>query len=286
MHKAFSYLNVICFLVWVLTGALFFPLFLKLYGLSWKTADNTHTYFVLPIFLWFVWRKRIILRNLITKQIPTANYLGLSVFIFSLSLFIFGQHNQYLFISTLSFVFALFGLANYLYGPNIAKVLYFPFLYLLLLVPIPKEILDTVTLPMRYGVSAATEIVLSFFGYPITREGLLLTIDNIEIFMGSPCSGYRSLITLVSLSLLYVYVSKSRLLNKYILILAVVPIALTGNFIRVISIFLITYYFGEEAGQGFFHGFSGIVVFSITLVGFVGIDWVLKRCMPGPAAYN
>ena len=138
-------------------------------------------------------------------------------------------------------------------------------------------LIDSITLPMRYGISNLTEQILSLMNYPIMREGLLLNIGYNEIFMGQPCSGFRSLITLFSLGLIYVYISKTSLTNKVILILFVIPLALLGNLVRVITLCLITFYFGEEAGQGFFHNFSGIVMFIITVSGLIGVENILNK---------
>ena len=153
----------------------------------------------------------------------------------------------------------------------------FPILYLLLLIPPPFAILDSITLPMRHGISVATEAILRLLGYPISREGLLLTIGYNDIFMGQPCSGFRSLITMFSLVLVYVYISKGTMTKKLILTSFIVPMALFGNLVRVITLCLITFYFGEEAGQGFFHNFSGIVIFIITLLGLMGVENILDR---------
>ena len=112
-------------------------------------------------------------------------------------------------------------------------------------------LIDTITLPMRYGIASATETLLKLVQYPISREGLLLTIGYNDIFMGQPCSGFRSLITLLSLGIVYVYITNIKLSFKFIMTAFIVPLALLGNLFRVITLCLITFYFGEEAGQGF-----------------------------------
>jgi exosortase len=203
--------------------------------------------------------------------------MGFSLLLIGIALFIFGWRQDYLFISTLSLIPLLFGLTLYLYGTQTAKKLSFPIFYLLLLVPPPFGILDSITLPMRQGISVLTEKILFVFNYPISRNGLLLTIGYNDIFMGAPCSGFRSLITMFSLILVYVYIIKGNLTKKLILTSFIIPMALFGNLVRVITLCLITYYFGEEAGQGFFHNFSGIVIFIITLLGLIGVETILDR---------
>ena len=265
------------YLIWLLTATLYAPVFFTLYRSGWSISDCTHAYFVLPISCWLVWRKRAILRDLIQKAEHRCNFLGLSILIFGLLMFVFSWRQGYQFITTLSLVPVLYGLLRYLYGFHITKALSFPVFYLVLLAPIPTGILDTFTLPMRYGVSIGAEAILKLFHYPITREGLLLYIGNSELFIGQPCSGFRSLITMISLSSVYVYISKSSLPKKAILISCIIPLSLLGNLIRIIILCLITYHFGEEAGQGFFHTFSGALVFLITLLGLIGIEYLLGK---------
>jgi len=113
-------------------------------------------------------------------------------------------------------------------------------------------------------------------GYPIERAGLLLNMGGHEIFMGAPCSGFRSLITMFSLGLVYVYLTGLRLRSKLILIASIVPLALFGNFFRIIILCLVTFYFGEEVGQGFFHNFSGVVIFVIMILGLLVIEKLLE----------
>lgn len=265
------------YVIWILVAALYAPVFFTLYSFRWDKVDYTHAYFILPISLWLTWRKRARLRELFQKTKSGKNLFGLFTLFFGILMFIFGWRQDYLFISTLSLVPLLFGMISHLYGINIAKALSFPILYLLLLVPPPFGILDSITLPMRYGISIVTETILRFFDYPISREGLLLTIGYHDIFMGQACSGFRSLITMFSLVLVYVYISKGGLAKKLILTSFIIPFALLGNLVRIITLCLITFYFGDEAGQGFFHNFSGIVIFTITILGLLGVELILDK---------
>jgi len=272
---------MIYYIIWLLTIILYSPILYQLYRSRWDVLDYTHAYFILPVSLWLVWRKRKTLRDIFEKPI-TTNVFSIALLILGVFLYIFGWKQDYLFISTLSLIPLLYGLTGCLYGIKTVKVLSFPIFYLLLLVPPPLGILDSITLPMRYGISAVTEITLQFFHYPITREGLLLSIKGHEIFMGLPCSGFRSLVTMFSLALVYVYISKVNLPKKLILLCSIVPLALFGNLIRVISMCLVTYYFGEAVGQGFFHSFSGAIIFVIMILGLIGLEMLLEKGLNRP----
>ncbi len=265
------------YIIWALVAIIYAPSFIKLYRVRWDLLDYTHSYFILPVSLWLIWRKRDQIREHLQDIKPGKNFLGLAALSSGILLFIFGSRFDYASLTAFSLIPVLFGLVHFLYGTKMVKLLSFPILYLLLLVPPPMGIIDSITLPMRYGISSLAEQVLSFLNFPISRDGLLLTIGYTDIFMGQPCSGFRSLITLLSLGIIYIYISKSSLPKKFLLTASIVPLALLGNLVRVITLCLITFYFGEEAGQGFFHNFSGIVMFIITIMGLISIESLLNK---------
>lgn len=270
------------YLIWLLVAILYYPLFSYLYNMRWDSVDYSHAYFILPLSLWLTWRKRSEIKNIYQDTTTdTKNLLSLFILLTGILMFIFSWHQNYIFIQTFSLIPVMFGLTGFLYGAKMARTLCFPILYLLLLVPPPLGILDSITLPMRHGISVLAENILFLLNYPISREGLLLKIGYNDIFMGAPCSGFRSLITMFSLVLVYVYISKGNLAKKLILTSFIIPMALFGNLVRVITLCLITFYFGEEVGQGFFHNFSGIVIFIITLLGLMGAESVLDRMRIG-----
>lgn len=211
---------------------------------------------------------------------PGSNFVGLFMFAFGASMFIFGWRNNYTFFKTLSLLPVIYGITMCLYGLKIANVLSFPILYLLFLVPVPLGIIDNITLPMRYGVSIVTEEILKLLHYPITREGLLLSIGGSELFVGQPCSGFRSMITMLSAGLIFVYISKGNMFKKSVIASSIIPFALLGNLIRIIMLCLITYHFGEAAGQGFFHNFSGIVVVVLITLGLIGLEYAFGKYLP------
>ncbi len=265
------------YIMWGLCIALYAPIFSGLYRQKWESLDYTHAYFILPIALFLAWQKRSALLEMAKAAPETYSLSGFFFLMTGAILFIFGWRQEYFVISTFSLIPFLFGVVMYIYGMQVTRALLFPILYLLLLVPPPLGILDSITLPMRYGISILTEQILVVFQYPVTREGLLLTVDTNEIFMGAPCSGFRSLITLFSLALLYIYSFKSQLKKQIILLILVVPFALLGNLIRVLSLCLVTYHFGAEKADGAFHDISGLIMFVVMIVGLIGVELFLEK---------
>ncbi|MBN1587104.1 MAG: exosortase/archaeosortase family protein [Candidatus Omnitrophica bacterium] len=283
----FAYLrkpdHVMYYLAWLFIAIIYAPVFHELYGSRWETIDYTHAYFVLPVSLWVVWKKREILRDRSFQSTSRHwDIFSLTAVCSGLLMFLFGWRQEFLSISTLSLIPVLWGVTAYLYGIPAVKTLSFPILFLLFLVPPPLGVLDSVTLPMRYGISAATETLLRMLGYPITRIGLLLSMDGREIFMGAPCSGFRSLITLFALAVAYVYFVGGSWRKRLALIGAAVPLALFGNLLRVTALCLVTYYAGQKAAQGFFHELSGVLIFLIMILGLMGLESWIERPQKNP----
>lgn len=239
--------------------------------------DYTHAYFILPASLLIVWLKRRQLQDIALQASPKnlpalATNLSLLSMFLGLSLFVFGWRHDYIFVSTFSLIPLVAGITGYLWGPAMLRAIAFPLGYLLFLVPPPVGILDAITLPMRKIASVGAAFMLNSFHIPVDRQGLLLYIGNHEIYMAPACSGFRSLITFMALSFLYVHFLKISTKKKCILLASVIPLSLLGNLVRVIMLCLITYSLGDDVGQGFLHEFSGILVFAVIVCGFMLID--------------
>jgi len=265
------------YIPWILLSVLYSPVVFQLYRARWQYVDYTHAYFILPVSLFLAWLRRKRLGEILSSgAAPACPPQYLALLILGIVMYVFGWRKDYLFVSTFSLIPLIFGLCAYLYGSRVALALRFPILYLVLLVPPPLGVLDAVTLPMRYGVSQAAYLILRSINLPVTREGLMLSIEGQQLFMGPACSGFRSLITSFSLGLAYAYLSKAQAMKKKILVLSIIPLALLGNLIRVIMLCLIAFYFGKEAAMGFFHNASGIVIFIIVILGLLGIEAILR----------
>lgn len=145
------------------------------------------------------------------------------------------------------------------------------------MVPLPGALVDALTLPMKTGVSWATEHVLFNLGYPISRTGVILQIGQYKLLVADACAGLHTLFTLEALGLLYLHVMRHEsAIRNAVLALTIVPISFTANTIRVIALTLITYYFGDAAGQGFLHGFAGMVLFLSALIMIISVDYMLQ----------
>jgi exosortase len=154
----------------------------------------------------------------------------------------------------------------------------FPLLFLAFQVPLPGFILDSITGPLKSYVSHLVEALLYTAGYPIARSGVVLSIGPYQLLVADACSGLNSLYSLAALGTLFLHLSRTTgVLRNVLLLSGIVPIAIAANVLRVLALVLITYYFGDEAGQGFLHDFAGMMLFIVALGLLFGLDALLRR---------
>jgi exosortase B len=161
-------------------------------------------------------------------------------------------------------------------GVPALKALWFPLFFIVFMIPLPGFLVDVVTGPLKEHVSALAEAILYQAGYPIARSGVTLTIGQYQLLVADACSGLNSMFSLSAMGVLYLYLMRhTSWLRNGIIIASIIPIAFVANVVRVIILVLVTYYLGDEAGQGFIHGFAGILLFIISLLFLFALDSVL-----------
>ena len=166
----------------------------------------------------------------------------------------------------------------YFFGWGGLRRAWFPLLFLMFMVPWPGDWIDAVTQPLKLAVSIVAAEILSLFGLPVGRTGVILSLGQYKLLVADACAGLNSLFTLEALGLLYLnlmnYTSAAR---KVALAILVVPISFIANVVRVIVLALVTLYFGDEAGQGFVHSFAGMLLFAVALALILAVDGLLGR---------
>ena len=176
-----------------------------------------------------------------------------------------------------SIIPVLMGLMLIKHGPVALKHFWFPLFFLFFLIPLPGSLLDVVTLPMKVAVSYVASSVLYLLDYPIARSGVVLHIGPYQLLVADACAGMHTLISLEAMGLLYLNLVKhDSFLRNLTLGILIIPISFTANVIRVMSLVLITYYFGDEVGQGFIHGFAGMLLFIVALILIMSIDSLIQ----------
>jgi exosortase B len=166
-------------------------------------------------------------------------------------------------------------------GTRAVRALWFALFFLVFMIPLPGFIVDTATGPLKQYISVIAENVLYAAGYPIARSGVMLTVGPYQLLVADACSGLHSMFSLSAMGLLYLYLmQRTSIARNLIIMAAILPIAFVANVVRVMVLVLVTYHLGDEAGQGFLHGFAGIMLFIIGLLFLFVLDWVLGFIFP------
>jgi exosortase B len=258
-------------------GGLYVPTFVGLMRTLWSTDQNAHGPIVLTIAIWFFFFK---VKNMMADgpvPILPSPITGSIAFAIGIVSYVVGRSQSVYLLEAGSIVPVLLGCVLLLFGKAVAKRLWFAFFFLCFMVPLPGSVVDTLTQPMKLLVSYSTEHILYWLGYPIARNGVILIIGQYQLLVADACAGLNSLFTLEALGLLYMNLMRHESAARNALLATlIVPISISSNIIRVIILSLVTFHFGDEAGQGFVHGFSGIVLFLTALMLIISVDSLLR----------
>lgn len=254
---------------------IFVPSFVDLFRTIWRSDEQGHGPIVLGISCWLVWRKWSDMWEASEGKSPSR--WGWPVFVFGLVLYAVGRSQAILIFEIGSIVWVLAGILLLTRGAKALKAQWFALFFMLFMIPLPSPVVDTLTMPMKMAVSYVAEHILYSIGYPIARTGVILQIGQYKLLVADACAGLHTLFTLEAMGLLYLnLVRHDSFARNLALAILIVPISFTANVIRVMVLTLITYHFGDEAGQGFLHGFAGIVLFITALLLIMAVDSVIQ----------
>jgi exosortase B len=261
-------------------GVLYIPSFLDLFRTIWQSDEQAHGPIVFSIACWLAWRKWPAMWK--ESEGQSCSAYGWPVLFFAVLLYVIGRSQDVILFEVGSLIWMLAGVLLLTRGAAALRAQWFPLFFMLFMIPLPGVVVDTLTMPMKMAVSFAAEGILYSAGYPIARTGVILQIGQYKLLVADACAGLHTLFTLEAMGLLYLnLVRHDSFVRNVSLAICVVPISFAANVIRVIVLTLVTYHFGDEAGQGFLHGFAGIVLFITALMLIMGVDsliqWFVNR---------
>jgi exosortase B len=271
-------------LVMLLVGfaLLYVPTYTHLAKTVWATDEQGHGPIILAVSMWLLYMRRHEIAAVPTNAMPA---LGWPIFVFALFLFAFGRSQDILMFQTGSQILVLASLLLVFRGSAALKAGFFPLFFLIFMVPLPEALVAAVTAPLKSAVSAVASSLLYTLGYPVGRSGVIMTVGPYQLLVADACAGLNSMFTLEALGLLYMnLMNYTSLARNATLAILLVPIAFCANIVRVMILVLVTYHFGDEAGQGFVHGFAGMVLFIVALVFMLITDHLLNFVMPAKKA--
>jgi len=232
----------------------------------------SHGIFV-PLFALFVlWQDR--------KQLGTIaaspSWAGLPLVVVSLLVLLLGVLGAELFFSRISLLILLAGLIILFWGGTFFRAVLFPWAFLILMIPIPNLILQQVTFPLQLLASKIATAMLELIGVPVLRQGNLIMLAAMPLDVAEACSGIRSLLTLVTLAIIYGYLLETRRWVRVVLAISAVPIAVVANSFRVFGTGLLVQYWDPDKAMGFFHTFEGWLIFVVALIMLFAVHHVIS----------
>ena len=254
---------------------MYVPSFYDIFNGLWSTEEQAHGPIILGISLWLLYRNWDAM--LAASEPPRANWLGWPMLAVSLCVYFLGRSQGIAIFEIGSFLGTLMSLLLITRGTRALKAQWFPFFFMLFMLPLPGSLVDLLTMPMKTAVSWVVGNVLYAVGYPISRTGVILQIGQYQLLVADACAGLHTLFTLEALGLLYLNIVRhNSLFRNVALAILIIPISFLSNVIRVMVLTLITYHMGDAAGQGFLHGFAGMVLFVSALILIIATDSLLR----------
>jgi len=261
---------------------LYGPAYLELSKTIWATDEQGHGPIILAVAVWLLYQQRHALAAVPIKPSPA---IGWPLLVFALLLYMLGRSQDIIMFAIGSQIILLIALLLLFSSLAGLKLVWFPLVFMLFMVPLPEALVAAVTAPLKSAVSAVSSNLLYALGYPVGRSGVIMTVGPYQLLVADACAGLNSMFTLEALGMLYMklmgYTSPAR---NIALALLLVPTAFFANIVRVMILVLVTYHFGDEAGQGFVHGFAGMVLFIVALMFMLVLDKLLGLFIPAHSA--
>lgn len=244
---------------------------------DWANDDNySHGFLIVPIAVYLAWERR----DIFLKAENRPSLLGLVVLAGSLLVLFAGILGAELFLTRISIVGTVVGTLLFLFGWQRLRVWSFPVAFLLLMIPLPALIFNQIAFPLQLLASQAGEATLRAVEIPVLREGNVLVLANTTLEVAEACSGIRSLVSLLTLGIMFGYFTDQRAWVRIMIAASTVPVAIFANAARVAGTGIAAHAYGPEAAQGFFHEFSGWAVFLVAFLLMLLLQRIIVWIVP------
>ena len=234
-------------------------------------ADYSHGFLVPILAFWILWQQR---RGL--AELPVApSWWGVPIVLVAMGLLVLGTLGAENFVSRVSLLIVIAGLAIQFYGWPRFRAVLFAWLVLFLMIPLPAIIANRIVLPLQFISSGLATGFMDVCGIPVYREGNIIFLPSITLEVAEACSGIRSLMAMITLAVAYGYLLESKPWRRVVLILSAIPIAVVANSLRVMASGILGQYWGRDKAEGFYHVFSGLVIFAFSFL----LLWILHSVL-------
>lgn len=262
-------------LLLLLTGyaLMYVPAYMELARSVWSTDEQGHGPIILLVSVWLFYSHRHALAAVVPAPMPWSGGVILAL---GLIAYVLGRSLSFLMLEVGSQIVVLTALLLLFLGRGALRLVWFPLFFLVFMTPFPEALVAAVTGPLKAAVSVVAAELLYRIGYPVSRVGVILNVGQYQLLVADACAGLNSMFTLEALGLLYMNLMKyTSFARNVVLSILVIPIAFVANVVRVMILVLVTYHFGDAAGQGFVHSFAGMVLFLVGLLLVLATDYLL-----------
>lgn len=229
----------------------------------WVSDDNYSHGFIVPLVAaWFIYDNW---DGIKTSRADGSN-LGLPVLLLGIVQLLLGWMATEYYNMRLSLIVVLSGIILYLFGREVFRKLKLSLAYLILMIPLPYIVYDAVAFPLKLFVSWCSVHIIKLMGYAVLREGNIISFPNIVLEVADACSGLRSLVSLIALSVTFAVIFLKGNFSRWLLVFSSVPVAVATNIFRVVVTGILAFHYGRSAAEGFFHEFAGMVIFFIAMI--------------------
>ncbi|MFA6320568.1 MAG: exosortase/archaeosortase family protein [Candidatus Omnitrophota bacterium] len=237
-----------------------------------KESYYGHGILIPIVSLVIVWQRWEMLKKI--KQVSAMS--GLWIVAACLVINIVCASLKIYFVSGFSLVIAIYGMILFFFGKEMVRNLTFPIFFLLAMIPLPLVIIGNLTVKLKLFAAQAATFVLNKVGFPCVRDGSVIVMPHSHTIVEAPCSGLRSLISLLTLGLLFSYIVKTTFVKKAVIFVSSAPIAIVSNIVRIVLLAAVNDLYGEKVAMGFFHDFTGFLVFAIAFAGLYTVSNLLE----------
>ncbi len=251
------------------------PTMLRLAVQDWSREFGAYGPIVLGTGGWLLWREGDMLRR---GAAPSSPILVTMMMILGLASYVFGRAYDFMTLETFG-VYAVGVTMLYAkFGVQVLLKTWFPLIYLAFSIPPPGFVLDAATAPLKQMVSLFATDILHGIGLPVARAGVIIFVAQYQLLVEDACAGMNSIVGLIAVGLLYIYLLRgSNWIYSLVLTAFVIPVAIIANTLRIMILILLTYYFGDEVGQGFLHFAAGMFLFATALLLVFSVDNLIFR---------
>ncbi|MBS0014749.1 MAG: exosortase/archaeosortase family protein [Desulfobacterales bacterium] len=262
--------TVIVFLLW---AAAFMPVYPELWDAWMNNSNNSHGILVPAVSAFLAWTSR---DRILNAGMKSSNW-GWIILAASLFFYLLALAGHVAVVQRAMIVSSLCGLVIFNFGVSVFKVLAFPLLYLVFMIPVPDSIYGLAAFPLQLFATDVSHAVIQALGIPVLQEGNMLYFAQTQLEVAEACSGLRSMTAFVMLGVLFAYLMNKGWLRQIVLVASAIPLALFANIVRVTGTGILAHFYGEAVARGFLHDFSGIVVFAFGLALLSGEYVLLNR---------